>query len=364
MDDDLPVMNGCSQSSAIAAAIILAACAFASAAFLSRPASAANTAHLSDAPRLSLPIACEAGKTCFIQSHVDLDPGPAARDFRCGSATYDGHKGVDFRLLSAHAAQAGVPVLAAADGVVRRRRDGMEDVFVTPATMDKIRPLGCGNSLVIDHGNGWRTAYCHMRKGSVAVKPGTVVHRGDRLGDVGYSGLVEFAHLHFMVLHKGKVVDPESGLSVGEACIETAGQAGAPSAPGALWDESAANAFGYRNGEIIGAGFTAQKPDTGSLEKDHRLAPPRPDSKALIFYARLINLRAGDQVALAVDGPGTFKLDVTTKPLNRSKATYLSFFGRRLRAKRWPAGTYEGSVRVLRGNRILTSRSGLTLDFP
>ena len=27
------------------------------------------------APKLSLPIACELGKTCFVQSYVDIDPG-------------------------------------------------------------------------------------------------------------------------------------------------------------------------------------------------------------------------------------------------------------------------------------------------
>jgi hypothetical protein len=42
--------------------------------------------------------ACELGKICFVQNYVDVDPGPAALDFTCGSATYDGHKGIDIRL--------------------------------------------------------------------------------------------------------------------------------------------------------------------------------------------------------------------------------------------------------------------------
>ena len=75
---------------------------------------------------LSLPLACEPHKTCFIQSYVDLDPGPGARDYACGGATYEKHNGIDFRLLSADAAKKGFAVLASADGKVKATRDGVQ----------------------------------------------------------------------------------------------------------------------------------------------------------------------------------------------------------------------------------------------
>lgn len=324
------------------------------------PALAETRAKNADAPRFSLPIACDPGVSCFIQSHVDLDASPAAHDFRCGTATYDGHKGVDFRLLSTAAARAGVSVRAAADGIVRRTRDGMQDAFVTPSTMAKIRPRGCGNSVVIDHGHGWRTAYCHMRKGSVRVRSGTRVKRGEAVGEVGYSGLVEFSHLHFMVMHDGKVVDPESGLRVGEPC--RAG--GGAEASGSLWDDAARQAFPYRNGEIIGAGFSARPPATARLELDHRMPPPGPEAEALLFYARLINLRKGDRITLAVRGPAAFALQSTTKPLDREKATYVAYLGRKLKAARWPPGRYEGTVRLIRDGKDIALREGVPLDLP
>ncbi len=311
-------------------------------------------------PKLSLPIACVPGETCFIQSQVDLDPGPGAHDYRCGSATYDGHEGVDFRLHSAAAAREGVAVLAAADGVVKRMREGMEDGFVTAATRAEITRRGCGNSVLVDHGGGWQTVYCHMRKGSLAVHPGDTVSRGQRIGDVGYSGLAEFAHVHFMVMHDGNVVDPESGLRVGETCLA----ADAAEPPRTLWDESAAKAFAYRNGEFIGAGFSDRQLSTAELEVDHRVVPPNPASNALLFYARLINLRAGDRIGLSVSGPGGFTITHASEPLERNKATYVSFAGRRLRAARWPSGSYEGQAELIRGGAVIARSAPVRLTLP
>jgi len=309
---------------------------------------------------LSLPIVCAPGETCFIQSHVDLDQGPGASDYRCGSATYDGHKGVDFRLRSAAAARQGVAVIAAADGVVKRMRDGMDDAFVTVATRAEVTRRGCGNSVIIDHGGGWQTIYCHMRKGSLAVRIGEAVRRGQRIGDVGYSGLAAFAHVHLMVMHHGAVVDPMSGLHVGDACLAT----DAIRPPATLWDGPAAKAFAYRNGEFLGVGFSARQVGVDELEVDHHVALPDSSSKSLLFFARLANLRAGDRIGLSVSGPGGFAVKHATEPLDRNKATYVAFAGRRLRAARWPSGTYEGRAEIIRGGEAVARSAPVRLSLP
>jgi hypothetical protein len=51
-----------------------------------------------DPPRLQVPVACEVGRTCFIQNYLDQDPSPESKDFACGTLTYDGHNGTDFRV--------------------------------------------------------------------------------------------------------------------------------------------------------------------------------------------------------------------------------------------------------------------------
>ena len=45
---------------------------------------ATSAAPLEGAPTLDLPLDCAFGETCFIQQYFDHDPGPEAKDYRCG----------------------------------------------------------------------------------------------------------------------------------------------------------------------------------------------------------------------------------------------------------------------------------------
>ena len=300
-------------------------------------------------PRLSLPIDCEPGRTCFIQSYVDIDAGTGVRDFRCGSATYDGHKGVDFRLLSTASARRGVRVLASAPGIVKGVRDGMDDAIAREnGGKDSVRNVECGNGLVIDHGDGWETQYCHLRKGSVRVKAGERVARGQPLGDVGWSGLADFAHLHLSVRKDGQVIDPFTGRGADNTC--------AREARGGLWDEAASQAFPYANGEIIMARFAGRPLSTFELEHDHDSAPAQADASGLVLLARLSNLLQGDRIRLDATGPAGFRAESTSEPLDRNKALYVAFAGKKRTAERWPAGRYEGLVQLIRDGAVIAER--------
>ncbi|HKJ27500.1 MAG TPA: M23 family metallopeptidase [Anaerolineales bacterium] len=54
---------------------------------------------------------------------------------------------------------------------------------------------GYGNLIVIDHGNGWQTAYAHLQYSSVGC--GQAVYRGNTIGALGNTGNSSGAHLHF-----------------------------------------------------------------------------------------------------------------------------------------------------------------------
>jgi hypothetical protein len=90
---------------------------------------------------------------------------------------YDGHNGFDLNLYYEE-------LLAAASGVV------------TTAGTDPVSSNSCfGQTVVIDHGNGYSTRYAHMSQVDVTV--GESVVRGQHIGISGTSGCSTGPHLHF-----------------------------------------------------------------------------------------------------------------------------------------------------------------------
>ena len=64
--------------------------------------------------------------------------------------------------------------------------------------------LGMGNYVILQHSNGWRTRYQHMKYGSVAVKKGQTVKKGQMLGIIGNTGYSSGRHLHFDISNSSK----------------------------------------------------------------------------------------------------------------------------------------------------------------
>lgn len=98
------------------------------------------------------------------------------------------HSGIDF------VAKEGVPVVAAADGIVVKAR----------------LAKNWGNIIVVRHDGKYSTSYSHMK--SMSVAEGDRVQKGEVIGLVGHTGLSSQDHLHFELLENGKAVDPASYL--------------------------------------------------------------------------------------------------------------------------------------------------------
>ena len=297
-------------------------------------------------PRFGLPIACAVGETCWVQNYVDHDPSSGVEDYACGGETYDGHDGTDIRVRDTATS---ADVVAAAAGTVKAVRDGVADKLVsTEADREAVAKIECGNGVVIDHGDGWESQYCHMRNGSVAVKKGDTVGMGGRLGSVGYSGWAAFPHVHLSIRHHGEERDPFNAEAVtGTAC-------GTPQAT--LWTAAAAAALPYREGSILRAGFASGAVDVTALEDGALPAsPPAGDWPALVAYVWAINLKKDDVIRVEIAGPQGFA-SANEATLDRNKATYMLFAGRKRPAGGWPRGEYRARAEVLSGGKVRLAR--------
>ena len=301
------------------------------------------TPAMAEPPRLALPIDCALGKTCYIEDYVDLDPGPGQNDFMCSLKSRDGHRGTDIHLLSFDAMEAGVNVLAAAPGRVSALRDGMEDIAVTPETRAQIQSQACGNAVRIDHGDGWQTLYCHMKKGSIAVTEGQQVDTGTPLGQVGLSGLTNAPHIHLSVLKDGQIVDP----FLPEAQPGTCGT----SADAGLWQ----TALPYDRAGLFTAGFSTAVPEFDAVKSGKaRVTITRPDTP-LVLYGHVFYAQPGDTMTFSAEGPEG-ELFYHTETLESPQAQLYRAYGRRAPEGGWPPGAYRGYIRLERDGRVLASR--------
>ena len=74
------------------------------------------------------------------------------------------------------------------------------------------RTGGCGYGVIIDHGNGFTTRYCHMQ--AYYVQAGDNVAQGKRIGKMGSTGRSTGIHLHFAVHYKDVPQNPLNYISM------------------------------------------------------------------------------------------------------------------------------------------------------
>ncbi len=97
------------------------------------------------------------------------------------------------------------PVLAGADARVAAVRDGMAESASIERNPAHALGDGSGNYVALDLGQGRYAFYEHLRPGSISVKVGQRVRRGEPIGALGFSGDTTGPHLH---LHVADGLDP------------------------------------------------------------------------------------------------------------------------------------------------------------
>jgi murein DD-endopeptidase MepM/ murein hydrolase activator NlpD len=280
---------------------------------------------------LQQPIACTLGDDCYIQQYFDHDPGPSATDFTCGPLSYDGHDGTDFALPTRAMMEDGVSVLSAASGKVVATRDGDPDF--APAVPGR----ECGNGVVIDHGQGWQTQYCHLKQGSLLVSKGEEVAAGDQLGLVGQSGKADFPHVHLSVRRNGVEIDPF-----------------APDAPacGTAGDDLWSGSVLVEEGGLLDIGIATSSPDFAEIKAGLDSPDLPATAPALVVWAFYFGPRAGDEIALTLTGPNG-EVVSTRARIEKTQALAMRFAGAKPASGSWPAGEYHGTATLFReGKRV------------
>jgi murein DD-endopeptidase MepM/ murein hydrolase activator NlpD len=97
----------------------------------------------------------------------------------------------------------GEDVLAVADGTVVTVIDGLPDNRRTATGFQTAVPITSetlgGNFIALDLGGGQFATYSHLQAGSLRVKQGDRVRRGQVMARIGMSGDARAPHLHFQV---------------------------------------------------------------------------------------------------------------------------------------------------------------------
>ena len=97
----------------------------------------------------------------------------------------------------------GAPILAAADGTVVDRVDGMPEQ-VPGEVKDVTAQNATGNSIIEDIGDGHYILYAHIKTGTIPkrIVIGAKLTRAEQIGEIGNSGSSTAPHLHFQVMDR------------------------------------------------------------------------------------------------------------------------------------------------------------------
>ncbi len=304
-----------------------------------------------EAPKFSFPVDCVLGRNCWVARYMDRAAGPAKADYTCQSRTQDKHNGTDIVLADVGVMRAGVAVKAAAAGRVIALRNGMPDIVVTDERAKTIQKQGCGNVLIVSHGNGWQTRYCHLKKDSLLVKKGDPVSAGQVIAAVGLSGLTEFPHLHFMVQRnlRGQTIqyfDPFDGGPYEGGCI-------APDSlkPQSMWTQPMAHTGAMVMPPIITAARL-------NREEMWQAQPQtlKATVNAIIIQARGFHALKGDEWRFTLVNPSgeTRKLKAVRQAQDRQQVR--AFSGIKRPSGGFTSGVWQATVELIRDGQSLGRR--------
>ena len=153
-----------------------------------------------------------------------------------------------------------------------------------------------------------------------------------------------------MVRRRGVATDPFGGAGVSM-----------------LWDEAARTALAYRPSGVLAAGFTDRSPQWREARRgDYAASLPGRGAPALVFWTSLFGGQAGDRILARLFAPGGEAMAENRTELEKNKAQYFIFAGRKRPDDGWPEGVYRGEFKLYRKSdgalrELLSARRELTM---
>lgn len=284
--------------------------------------------------QLQFPVKCQINKDCWIINYVDDDPSGNWHDYKNGRETYEGHTGTDIAIKNISRMRQGVDIIAAAGGVVVATRDGMSDKNALVQDLEQLQNVACGNRVAIKHSGGWITDYCHMKKGSIKVKKGDLVTTGQKLGEIGLSGLTEFPHLHLNVQQNNQFIDPFTGAERYKQGYKNP-----------LWGHQILQQLTYKPLVIYNVGVSNEIPTLLDIRNEkYKSSQISSNSNAILVWIDMFHVELGDSIDLLIkhqNGQFFLKQHII---IDKSNAKRLIYGGRRKPENGFAKGNYNVQI--------------------
>lgn len=314
-------------------------CLWLAAVFTAQPVFAENSI------QLQWPLSCSVGQDCFIQAYPDVLAGAdseRAMDYRCGSRTSPGLKATQIVFKDWNTGLADQGVYPVAAGKVVTVVSDFIDGEMQAANK------ACGNQVMVDHG-GWESTYCHLRQGSIAVKPGQDITPRDMLGYVGQSGAVVEPMLALVVSQRGVAYDPFSGHSI-EARLACSANADTDN-----WSDE----VNYLEAAIVSAGFAPRVVNHLEVKANAELSARGLTHKSpyLVGWTRVQHIKAGDVEDFELVAPDGTVVEKRHQTLPGDSADYLSFVFVKADKAGLKAGEWNSHYQLSRGGRIIVQKN-------
>lgn len=290
---------------------------------------------------LKLPVSCQLEESCWLVNYPDVQKEEGYQDYKGGKNTYEGNKGTYFAVKTFIDIKNGTPAHAADDGKVIFVRNNIEDNYPLGDKDTEKEPPFCGNAVVIEHNHGWKTAYCHLKKGSISVKQGDFTTAGAQIGQIGLSGQTEFPHLYFTVLKGENYFDPFSGLQLNGKENKNKYKP--------LWGINARDNLKYRDVILTNIGVSAEDPSLYSVKQgSYKNIELLYDEPEIFIWVYGFHFKKKDIIKLTLYNPDQEKVMNDFIRVSSGNIENLVSFKKKKKKEKWKPGFYNVKINYIK----------------